>query len=333
MPLQSAILKGNARLEAVAAGGAPSIKQAPPYDDVDAIKRLQKALAALGYAMPKTFATGEPDGKFGGETRDAVVAFQKKSFPGMTNEWDGRVGRKTIEKLDAALPKGSGPIPPTPPAPPPKPPGPPRDFIVHDVRLFGWKPMGDGIEVNGDTPLQWVIDSTIKRSTENNGNIILKIMAHGLPGFVQCAQGAFTHPTLPQTVTDPAKNNMVIGPGKGGISVADLNTLAQLKGHVKRIEFHSCLVARIGPCFEANGHASYDGNEFCFKLAQRTGAEVKASIHLQYYWPGTGSNNGMHFGQWNGQVFNWGPMGNINSVETHQYTEKNGPPPPGTKPL
>ena len=327
MPLNSEILKGNPRLEAVAAGGAPSIKQAPPYDDPDAVKRIQRALVALGYPLPKSFAGGGPDGKYGGETQSAVIAFQKKAFPGMAFEWDGRVGKKTLEKLDSALPSAPGPTPPSPPKPPP---GPPRDFIVHDVRLFGWKPIGDVIEVNGDTPLQWVIDSTIDRSNKNGGNIVLKIMAHGLPGFVQCARGGFQHPTLPTTVTDPAKGNMVIGPGKGGISAADLSALAQLKGHVKRIEFHSCLVARIGPCFEANGHASYDGNAFCFRLAQATGADVKASIHLQYYWPGSGMTNGMHFGKWNGQVFNWSPAGNISSIENHPYEEKEGPPPPGS---
>ena len=45
MPLQSAILKGNARLEAVAAGAAPSIKQAPPYNDTDAVSAFRRPAA------------------------------------------------------------------------------------------------------------------------------------------------------------------------------------------------------------------------------------------------------------------------------------------------
>jgi len=102
---------------------------------------------------------------------------------------------------------------------------------------------------------------------------------------------------------------------------------------VRRIEFHSCLVARIGACFEANGHVCYDGNAFCFRLAQVTGAEVVASIHLQYYWGGSGPNSGMHFGQWNGRVFSWAPAGNISGVTDYPYKEMTGPPPPGTPAL
>jgi len=211
------------------------------------------------------------------------------------------------------------------------PPPPPKVFIVHDVRLFGWKPLGDVLEVNGDTPLSWLIENVISRGKDNGGNVILKIMAHGLPGFVQCCRGAFLHPTLPLSTTDPAKGNLYIGPGKGGICVADLATLSRLKGSVKRIEFHSCLVARMGPCFEANGHVCYDGNAFCFQLAQVTGAEVVASIHLQHYWKGTASS-GMHFGNWNGRVFTWGPAGNIVAMMDYPYKELGGPPPPGTPP-
>jgi hypothetical protein len=111
-----------------------------------------------------------------------------------------------------------------------------------------------------------------------------------------------------------------------------LNELGRLKGHVNRIEFHSCLVARMGPCAEANGHTCYDGNAFCFRLAQATGAEVRASIHLQYYWLGSSPLLGMHFGNWNGTVFTWGPAGNIVSMQQFPYTDFGGPPPPGSTP-
>ena len=117
----------------------------------------------------------------------------------------------------------------------------------------------------------------------NSGNLILKIMSHGLPGFVQCCRGAFRHPTLDDKVVDPDKGGLYIGPGKSGICIADIETFSQLKGYVKHLEFHSCLVARIGTYPEANGHKCYDGNAFCFRLAQATQAEVKASIHLQTY--------------------------------------------------
>ena len=100
---------------------------------------------------------------------------------------------------------------------------------------------------------------------------------------------------------------------------------------MKRIEFHSCLVARMGACFEANGHACYDGNAFCFQLAQATQAEVMASIHLQFYWKGTAAG-GMNFGNWNGLRFTWGPAGNITETKNFPYQELDGPPPPGAPP-
>jgi peptidoglycan hydrolase-like protein with peptidoglycan-binding domain len=123
-PFQSAILRGNgpnARIEQ-AASKPPSIKKAPPADDPEAIKRIQRALVKLlGVPMPKSFPNGpdgEPDGKFGQETFDAVVTFQQKVFPGQKNEHDGRVGVKTLEKMDALLPKAGGGGPPAPPPPP-----------------------------------------------------------------------------------------------------------------------------------------------------------------------------------------------------------------------
>jgi peptidoglycan hydrolase-like protein with peptidoglycan-binding domain len=103
--LQSPMLAGNARLES-AAGGGPSVKKAPPADDPDAVARIQKALVALGFSLPRSFPAGEdqePDGKFGDETHSKVIAFQKQVFPNAAGEWDGRCGPKTLAKMDEAL--------------------------------------------------------------------------------------------------------------------------------------------------------------------------------------------------------------------------------------
>jgi hypothetical protein len=113
MALQSLILAGNARLDR-AALGPPSIKAGPPPDDVDAVRRIQRTLRALGFRMPKSFPNGtsqDPDGIFGPETHDTVVAFQRQAFPKEANEWDGRVGPHTLAKMDEQLPK---PAPPSP---------------------------------------------------------------------------------------------------------------------------------------------------------------------------------------------------------------------------
>jgi peptidoglycan hydrolase-like protein with peptidoglycan-binding domain len=112
MALQSNILAGNARLEAVSTG-APSVKRRLPDDDEDAVRRIQNALVALGIPLPNSFPNGPngaPDGVFGTETFNGVQRFQKTAFPASPSEWDGRVGKKTLEEMDARLPKKASPV-------------------------------------------------------------------------------------------------------------------------------------------------------------------------------------------------------------------------------
>src|ERR1700730_12044513 len=109
MPLLSTLLSGSARLDAAASGGR-SVKSGLPADDPDAGRRIQRALVALGQPLPISFPNGpnrDPDGEFGDETSRAVVAFQRKAFPTLPGEWDGRVGRNTLAEMDSRLPKGS----------------------------------------------------------------------------------------------------------------------------------------------------------------------------------------------------------------------------------
>lgn len=188
-------------------------------------------------------------------------------------------------------------------------------FIVRDVRLAGYKPLGDVLEVDQNTPLQWIMDNINQRGKANAGKLRVIFMAHGLPGFIECGKGNFIHPTA-----------------GGGITVADLNYFDQIRGNVEQLSIYSCLVARIGSCPECNGHQGYDGNQFCFMLAQRTQARVKASIHLQYYWNGVDdywifkrpNGDGINFGHWNGTVFTWGPDGSIIFREQFPYVERQG---------
>lgn len=117
MPFKSLILAGSPRLEQAAAGG-PAVKPAPPPDNPDAVRRIQKALVALGFPLPLSFPNGpnqDPDGKYGQETFTAVIAFQRKAFPTDPSQWDGRVGKNTLAKMDAMLPAGAAP-PVVPPA-------------------------------------------------------------------------------------------------------------------------------------------------------------------------------------------------------------------------
>lgn len=106
MALKSATLAGSARLDQAAAGG-PSVKKGPPHDDPDPVGRIQRALVELGYLMPKSFPAhpaGEPDGIFGPETHATVLAFQKHAFAKEYGQWDGRVGKNTLARMDERLP-------------------------------------------------------------------------------------------------------------------------------------------------------------------------------------------------------------------------------------
>jgi peptidoglycan hydrolase-like protein with peptidoglycan-binding domain len=73
---------------------------------------------ALGFPLPLSFPTGPagpPDGKYGQETYTAVIAFQQREFRADPSQWDGRVGKNTLAKMDAVLPTAPAPPPPPPP--------------------------------------------------------------------------------------------------------------------------------------------------------------------------------------------------------------------------
>ncbi len=179
-------------------------------------------------------------------------------------------------------------------------------YIIRDVRLHGWKPQGDVLEVNFDTPISWIINRIRANASKK---LVVKLMAHGLPGFIQCGKGSKPHPQV-----------------GNGMSIDDLKSFRKIRGKIKRLEFHSCLVARIGSCHESGKLDAYDGNLFCYRIAQTIKAQVKASIHLQWYTPGTTvdgrpTGRGIDFGKWNGRVFTWGRKGKIIKMQDYPYRD------------
>jgi hypothetical protein len=102
MPLLHPSLAGDTRLEAAAAGG-PSVKPLPFTEPQGAVRRIQLALHRLSYVFFESFSDGEPDGLFGPDTLSAVINFQRAEFWNQPGQWDGRVGRNTLARLDAAL--------------------------------------------------------------------------------------------------------------------------------------------------------------------------------------------------------------------------------------
>ena len=109
MALKSPRFAGNARLQQAALNQPPMCvgEQGQP------VRIIQQALLDLGYSLPiSTKRFGSPDGIFGRETRDRIIAFQKKA--GLVG--DGVVGTKTMAEFDRLLPGLAVPIAPLPPA-------------------------------------------------------------------------------------------------------------------------------------------------------------------------------------------------------------------------
>ena len=126
MALKSPLLQGNARLQQ-ASERPPSIAPLPALEpDTQAVQKIQQALVQLRF-LPAAFGTGaaggldmaEQFGIFGPVTRDALVQFQKKAFPGVVGAWDGKAGIQTLAKLDAALMRPTPQPGPAPVIPPP----------------------------------------------------------------------------------------------------------------------------------------------------------------------------------------------------------------------
>jgi len=118
MALKSAAFRGNQRLERAALNNPPLAQGEKGHG----VALLQAALITLKFHLPvSTRKHGAPDGIFGPETKNAVMAFQA-SQP-LTA--DGIAGKNTITLLDFLLPVAPAPKPPKPPKPAPPPPAKP----------------------------------------------------------------------------------------------------------------------------------------------------------------------------------------------------------------
>jgi hypothetical protein len=169
--------------------------------------------------------------------------------------------------------------------------------VIRDVRLAGEKPKGDKVlEVDQNTPLNWPVLWLSDISKDNGGDVYLKIMAHGIE--TKTSQGGYG-----------------IWFCKEGINLTTLEQLKPLFGKVKKIDLLACGAAYITPGCEGK---EGDGNLLCYRLAQVTGAYVRASTATQLYtvsgdW--AWSHDPLDFGPWEGTVLTYGPTGGVVKVE------------------
>lgn len=102
-----------------------------------------------------------------------------------------------------------------------------------------------------------------------------------------------------------------IGQGIRIYNVAEFNVLKK-EGLVNRIWVKACEVARI----EKAGTKT-DGNYLCYRLAQESGAYVKASKNRQWISPDFPLIDEYPYGfvdDWEGTVYTWNPQGAIIKV-------------------
>ena len=157
--LTSAVLSGNKRLELVF--DAKSIVKMP--DEGEHVTKLQQALVNVGIQLPK-FGI---DGKYGNETRNAVIEFQQKS--GMSEqEWDGIVGRKTIGLLDKS--NRNGVIEKDTDEPD-------KDFVVNKPKVEDKSCEGQPIE----KPCEQTDLDDIDKVAGESSKLIDKVLAEQLP--------------------------------------------------------------------------------------------------------------------------------------------------------
>jgi len=134
-------------------------------------------------------------------------------------------------------------------------------------------------------------------------NVSLIIMAHGQDTLKRIEAG--------QKIWSPGGSGLIFC--RQGITLTTLPMFEPIKGKVKKIELRACAAAYITAGFEGGAG---DGNLLCYKLAQITGAYVRASTADQGYgWYPRGGGlldpypSPLHFDPWRGTVVTYAPTG------------------------
>ena len=173
MTLVHPLFASNDRLQR-AARNSPPLRRG---DKGPAVALLQQGLVGIGHRLARsTGADGTMDGKFGGETVDAIKAFQRaENLVNARGRGDGVAGDETLHHLDSALARAPGggraPALVTPTGPVPQPADPaatvPDQFDIALVTgaglLGGYQAIADG--VHGGLPC--------RRGRDGNGGVIV----------------------------------------------------------------------------------------------------------------------------------------------------------------
>jgi hypothetical protein len=168
-------------------------------------------------------------------------------------------------------------------------------LLVYDKRLQGsppWEQVDATCVVRPSDKLSSILN-WLKGKINHYGYIeYLYVMCHGRPGYLQL--------------------------GHDGVYLDNVHLWGALRGKIGNIYLLPCEVSDLQPGFnviDGDAHEA-DGFLFCSNLAGYTKSYVAASSATQYYYNGflglIGSET--NFGDWEGNVYVWGPTGSCESV-------------------
>jgi hypothetical protein len=161
--------------------------------------------------------------------------------------------------------------------------------IIHDTRLSGDAPSGDGtsvVRVNGQTRLSTLVRRVNNISFQYGSEIRLRIMCHGYEidghgGYgLQLCQDELNLSTVRQ-----------LQPWNGNLSYG--------------ITIYACAAAEVAP---GRTGLEGDGRMLCSEIARITGTGVRAADATQIYIH-LGPIMDINFGRWEGNVLEWDARG------------------------
>jgi hypothetical protein len=167
-------------------------------------------------------------------------------------------------------------------------------LLVHDTRLAITLPNPTYnlvYEVGENVPLSQLVTWLSTQASANKSSFVRwRLWAHGYePVGSQGGAGI-------QVCTE-------------GLTIHTFDQLSAINGLVDWIDIQGCGAAYITPGSDGKDG---DGNYFCYRLAQITGASVRASTSTMHVWEPVGDSGvvGMHI-PWEGVVLTYGPTGAV----------------------
>lgn len=192
---------------------------------------------------------------------------------------------------------------------------PPQALIIRELRVKGVTPSGkEVLEVGAGTLISSAVRWVVDRAKEYEGNVIVKIIAHGNSVCVSEGTGSG------ETKNCPAGAETSKGGGglefcKEDLRLGTLYHFAAWNGWIRRLDLVACSAAYTTPGTEGK---EGDGRYFCSRLAKTVGAPVRAAIDTQIMV--NKPENPMDPGPWEGTVLTFGREGTI--INTAKNPEK-----------